>query len=183
MRIDDVQIEALRREIDQVTDPALRERLRAKLPPQNDPNGWTARTWVSFNHGAPIPVGRTVEIVAQPQRPFRGQRLGVWSTCAPHFLIEGVVTGTTASGLCWGGFPADLAATRLDMLAKLDELAEGGMVKIDINELALDVFGLEMTMPVCQVGMQIALMVFNCGAVPSPFHAAILGVYPTEPSP
>lgn len=160
---------------------ADRAAMLALIPKRANPEGWTDRTWLGFE-STKIGPDEVAEVSATPRRPFRGDRIAVGVRFAPNFIIHRIQVGTSLAGVAYGGFPADLCATRLELLAAMDAtIAVDGSLRIDISELALDVFGLEIALPIAQVGMQVTLIIQNVHTEPSRFLGVVLGTTPPSP--
>lgn len=135
-----------------------------------------SRSFLPISSTASILPGATTPIVARPQLPFRGDRLAIWSGCAPSFFIEGLKVGNQYQGVQAGTIPADAFATRLDLLPILDaKLQKDGFVEVRISKKAEECFGQPLAMPLAPVGTDVTLYVTNASTNPQIFVAVILG--------
>lgn len=125
--------------------------------------------------------GGLVGIVARPQIMFRGQRLFVHQPIASSFLIHDVRVGNmsaTTSAAC--PIPADAFATRMDMLAQVDEMfARDKVIAIQVGKTAAELLGAPWTLPVARPGDDIMFCVENIGGEPLRFLAGMLGKVPS----
>lgn len=135
------------------------------------------KSWLPFD-AVNVRPGEIVQVVARPQRPFRGQRLAVWSVTASSFVIERLQVGWDSMAVSSGACPAEIFATKMEQLARLDVyLTDNNVLCIEVNELATDVIGQEVYMPVAQPGMDVLIQTRNVDDVPRSFHAVVLGVW------
>ena len=123
-----------------------------------------------------VPPSGVCSIVSRPQQPFRGERLFVWSMTAPSFLVIDLRCGLNFLSASTGPFPAEMFATRLDMLADLDaRFRAGEPVEIKISKPGLQCLGLELPMPLLPVGHEALITVENVSNEPARFVAGIYG--------
>lgn len=135
-----------------------------------------SRSFLPISSDKPIPPAETVHVIARPQVPFRGDRLAIWSGCAPSFFIEDIRVGNNCQGVTAGTIPADAFATRLDLLPLLDaKLQKEGLVEVRISKMAEECFGQPLALPLAQVATAVMLVVTNVTTVPVRFVGVILG--------
>jgi len=135
-----------------------------------------SRSFLPVSTDVMILPGQSAQITATPQLPFRGDRLAIWSICAPSFFIDDIRVGTQCQGVQAGSIPADAFATRLDLLPILDaKLQKDGFVEVRISKLAEECFGQPLALPLCPVGSKIVIVVTNVGENPMQFVGVILG--------
>lgn len=96
-----------------------------------------------------IAAGATADIVAQPQTPFRGERLVVPSDIAGLFSIDDIRVGKNSQLVAFGPLPARA-------------FTEVGV-------------GVGMHLDTCQVSMQIVLRVRNISGQSATFRALLIG--------
>ena len=135
-----------------------------------------SRSFLPMSTGVVILPGQSAQIAGSPQLPFRGDRLAIWSGCAPGFFINGIRVGNQCQGVQAGDVPADAFATRLDLLPILDEkFQKDGFVEVRISKRAEECFGQPLALPLCPVGIKMTLVVTNVGDKPMPFAGVFLG--------
>lgn len=135
-----------------------------------------SRSFLPISSIVPIPPGKTEQVIARPQLPFRGDRLAVWSGCAPSFFIEDIRVGSQCQGVQAGTIPADAFATRLDILPLLDaKLQKDGFVEVRISKKAEECFGQPLAMPLAPVGTSVIVVVTNVTNESLRFVGVILG--------
>jgi hypothetical protein len=122
--------------------------------------------------------GAYCQIVARPQRAFRGSRLFVWSRTAPSFLIHEIRVGHRYMGVsAEAPIPAEMFATHLDQLAELDaRMLAGEPIAITIKKSGIDCLGLPLAMPLLMPGMEAFISVECVGDRPARFIAGIYGI-------
>lgn len=158
-----------------MTRGELAERIDRLVTDVMDTSVESLRSFLPFSM-VMIPPGRMEMITAKPQAPFRGDRLAVWGVTAPHFMISMIRVGNRHMGVSCGDAPADVFATRLDLLPFLDaELAKNGMVTIKITKRASECFGQPLALPVARPGYEVILGVENVSNEPQRFAAVLLG--------
>jgi hypothetical protein len=135
-----------------------------------------SRSFLPLSTNELILPAQCAEITATPQRPFRGDRLAIWSGCAASFFINAIRTGIQYQGAQAGDIPADAFATRLDLLPILDaKFQKDGFVEVRISKRAEECFGQQLAMPLCPLGGKVILVVTNVGDKPLSFTSVILG--------
>ena len=135
-----------------------------------------SRSFLPISSDVLIPAGATAQVVGRPQLPFRGDRLAIWSGCAPNFFIEDIRVGNVCQGVQAGTIPADAFATRLDLLPLLDaKLQKEGLVEVRISKKAEECFGQPLAMPLAPVGTSVIVVVTNVTKEPVRFVGVILG--------
>jgi len=135
-----------------------------------------SRSFLPISCDSPIGPGKTVKVFARPQRPFRGDRLAIWSLCAPSFFIESIQIGTQHQGVQAGSIPADAFATRMDLLPMLDmKLQKDGFVEVRISKVAEECFGQPLALPLAPVACDVTLVVTNVSTEPMRFVSVLLG--------
>lgn len=121
------------------------------------------------------PAGAVV-IVSRPQVPFRGMRLFVHQPIASSFLIHSLRVGLCEQTASAAPIPADAFATRMDMLAQVDEMfARDKVIEIKVGKTAAELLGSPWVLPMVQVGTDITIAVENIGDRPLRFLAGMLG--------
>lgn len=135
-----------------------------------------SRSFLPLTTPTVIQPAQTVEIIASPQLPFRGDRLAIWSGCAPSFFIEQIRVGTNIQGVQAGTMPADAFSTRLDLLPILDaKFQKDGFVEVRISKSAEECFGQPLALPLCHIGTKVVIVVSHIGIKPELFSAVLLG--------
>lgn len=135
-----------------------------------------SRSFLPISSTGRVLAGNFESIAARAQVPFRGDRLAVWSTCAPSFFIECIRVGVRVVGAAPGSAPADAFATRLDLLPFVDsELQKNGLVEVRISRRAEECFGQPLSLPRAECGTEVSLVVRNASDTPQVFVAVLLG--------
>lgn len=159
---------------------------------QPDPLTLTADGWLGFDSrqgrllagevnrtGEVMPAG-LVAIASRPQILFRGQRLFVHQPIASSFLIHEARVGTMSALAAVYPIPADAFATRMDVLAQVDEMfARDKVIAIQVGKTAAELLGSPWTLPAAHPGDEIMLYVENIGGEPLRFLAGMLGKVPS----
>lgn len=104
---------------------------------------------LGFVSAAPVAAGGTVDIVAQPQVVFRGERLIVPSDIAGGFVINDLKVGKNSQFASSNPIPA----------RTFDEQGVGVRLVLDT----------------AQISQQIVLTVTNIGGAPTTFRATLIG--------
>lgn len=159
-------------------------------PPSTEPvlSSWlgfdtrNGRLIVGLNEKTPRPEGTLcpgefAQICARPQVPWRGERLCVWSHCAPSFFIHDVKVGNRSSfASSCAPIPADAFATRLDQLATIGAAYKrDGIVVIEVKKGAVEMLGLPFVLPTVQPSTDISMYVEHIGTEPMRFVAGFFG--------
>ena len=135
-----------------------------------------SRSFLPLSHVVPIQAGATAQILGRPQIPFRGDRLAIWSGCAPSFFINDIRVGNQCQGVQAGDIPADAFATRLDLLPILDaKFQKDGFVEVRISKKAEECFGQPIALPLAPVCTDVVLFVTNVSSEPMCFVGVLLG--------
>lgn len=123
-----------------------------------------------------MPAGY-VAIATRPQVPFRGTRLFVHQPIASSFLIHSLRVGQSEQTVsACAPIPADAFATRMDMLAQVDEMfARDKVIEIKVGKNAAELLGSPWILPIAFPGTEITIMVENIGDRPLRFLAGMLG--------
>lgn len=108
------------------------------------------------SHGFVHP-GDTVEVYANPQIPFKGDRLHVEYKIARYFDVLGIRVGNRSVCISGDSVPADVFS--LEFTTEKIKFQKGA--RLDFR--------------VCEIGMQIAIQVRNKYIHPVVFKAALLG--------
>lgn len=125
--------------------------------------------------GDVMPAG-CVTIAPRPQLPFRGTRLFVHQPIASSFLIHSMRVGNCEQTVACSPIPADAFATRMDMLAQVDEMfARDKVIEIKVGKIAAELLGSPWVLPIAHPGTEITIMVENIGDRPMRFLAGMLG--------
>jgi hypothetical protein len=104
---------------------------------------------LGFVSAAAVAAGASVDIIAQPQVVFRGERLIVPSDIAGGFVIDDIKVGKNSQFASSGAVPA----------RTFDEQGVGVRLRLDT----------------AQISQQIVLSVTNIGGAPAIFRATLIG--------
>lgn len=160
--------------------------LRRQAP---DPRALTADGWLGFdsrqgrllagevNRTGEVMPGGFVAIVSRPQVvAFRGERLFVHQPIASSFVIHSVRVQCQEALIAPYPIPADAFATRMDVLAQMDEMfARDKVIEVRVGKTAAELLGSPLTLPTTRAGDEIMISVENIGDAPLRFLAGMLG--------
>jgi hypothetical protein len=126
-----------------------------------------------------VAPGGYVSIASRPQRPFRGERLFVHQPIASSFVIHSFRVGSWEQTVTPSVIPADAFATRMDMIAQMDEmLARDKVIEIKVGKNGAELLGSPWTLPIASIGTELTIAVENISDQPLRFIAGMVGKIP-----
>lgn len=132
--------------------------------------------WCGLRSQSTISAGAVERIFTRPQIYFRGERLLVWDQCASYFLIRSITVGMRENLVSLDPLPASAFATRMDKLARIDEIFKrDGVITISVDKTGAEMLGNPITLPTASPGCDISMIVENLAGHCMYFHAAFMG--------
>jgi hypothetical protein len=126
--------------------------------------------------GGLVPGRTTVEITSHPQIAFRGSRVAIPDVIAPYYDIEDIIVSSRSCFVQAGKVPAVAFATRIaDSAVLFARVGQTDLIDITISERALTETGRAISMPTCQAGQVVQIIVTNKTDEPQPFECYVIG--------